>query len=157
MSLFLLGLQIQLYKKRGFMKTKNIVLGTVALGLGLTIISCDTYKYDKYSLQITTTSVTSGSGTSLSTSTLSETGVNSGENCDLNITPQFASGSTWEDCSVIATMGTPFGAGTSSVATAAITCTGLTGGNAGRFAVAYSGCDAGTSDFTKNTSNFTFS
>ena len=139
------------------MKTRNIILGATATVLGLALISCNLDKYDDYSIQITNASLTSGSGTLLSTSTLSATGVVSGESCDLTITPQLASGSTWIDCTVVTnTTGTSFGAGTSGVNTSNVDCPAASG-DAGRFAVAYSNCSAGTSDFTSNTSEFIFS
>ena len=141
------------------MKIKNILIGTAVAGSVLALISCELDTYEDYSVQITETSLASGSGTLLSTSTLSDTGVVSGENCDLAIIPQFASGSTWTDCTALTTTtGTPFGAGTSDISASAITgCTGLTSGSSGRFNVDYSNCDKGTSDFTKPTSEFTFS
>ena len=140
------------------MKIKNILIGTAVAGLGIALISCDLEKYENYSLQITETTIASGSSAFLSTSTLSETGVVSGESCDLTITPQFASGSTWINCTGTTTNpGTNFGSGTSGITTNAITgCAGLTSGSSGRFNVEYSQCDAGTSGFTKPTSEFTF-
>jgi len=141
------------------MKIKNILVGTAVVGFGVALVSCELEKYDDYSVQITESAMESGSGTSLSTSTLSSTGVLSGESCDLTITPQYlASGATdWADCATTTTTtATPFGAGTSSITTEDVDCSADVG-DTGRFAVAYANCDAGTSAFTQNTSEFTFS
>jgi hypothetical protein len=134
-------------------KIKSILIGTAVAGS-----SCELEKYDKYSAQITpNTTLSEGETAPLSTSTLSETGVTSGENCDLTITPQLASGSTWIDCTHVTASATPFGAGTTSVTAVVSGCpAAVTLPTVGHFNVEYGNCDKGTSSFTKPTSEFTF-